>query len=129
MNKKIEATNIFYKLFVDFLDDLSHIRPNDSILFLAKNAVLLISKETLVANFMDYIAVFSDKILDRDETFFINSTDFHSQVIGEDSFIKSEFERIKEIWVSNETTDESKSMIWSYLISLVKFGKIAVKKI
>ena len=32
--KKIEATDIFYKLFVDFLDDLSRIRPSDSILFI-----------------------------------------------------------------------------------------------
>ena len=124
--KKIEATDIFYKLFVDFLDDLSRIRPSDSILFIAKNAVLLISKETLVTNFMDYVSDFSHKILERDESFFINSTDFHSQVIGEDSFIKSEFDRIKMIWMSEDTTDESKQMIWAYLISLVKFGKIAV---
>lgn len=125
-DRKSNAIDIFYTLFTDFLDDLNRIRPNDSTLFLVKNAIFLIPKETLVINFMEYISEFSHKILERDESFFINNTDFHSQVIGEDSFIKSEFDRIKEIWLSSETSDDSKEIIWNYLGSLVRFGSIAI---
>lgn len=127
MSKKQEATNIFYTLFVDFLNDLSFLKPNDTTLFLAKNAISLINKDTLVLNFMDYIKDIQDKILDRDESFFLNDKNFHKQYINNDSFVSSEFDRIKDIWFSKETSDESKDMIWNYLISLIRFGKIATK--
>lgn len=124
MSNKNEATDIFYTLFTDFLEDLNRIRPNDNGLLLIQSAILLVPKSTLVCQFMTYTADISQKILERDESFLINN--MHNYV-DTTSFIGQEFERVKQIWLSKDITEDTRECIWDYLVALIKFGKIAIE--
>lgn len=123
-DKKNEASVIFNNLFMDFLSDLIEIRPNDSGLLLVQTSVQFITESMLVNQFMNIVGPFSDKILNQDESFFLDEIHNH---IETDSFVGNEIDRIKTIWLSEDTSDNSKKIIWNYLIALVKFGRIAVE--
>lgn len=114
----------FHKIFMELLSDLSALRPNDATLMFVKAGVNLLSTETLVNQFMSYIDPYVDKILNRDESFFVN--ELHKEVEG-NSFASREINKVRDIWVSPETTDQTKKCIWDYFNILTKLG-IAIRK-
>jgi hypothetical protein len=114
-----EPADIFYKTFVEFLDDLNKIQPEDSSLLLVKASLYLISSETLVRNFMYYVGEYSDQILARDEAFFIEEL---PSKLEDSSYALGELSRVIKIWNDPETTQDSKNCIWDYFTILIKLG-------
>lgn len=118
-SKKQLKLDTFHKLFMELLNDLSIIKPNDTTLLWVKTAISLLDIETLVIQFMEYVSPYSKKILNRDETFFID--ELHMEVEKE-SFAGKEISKVRAIWLEPSTTDDTKSCIWNYFILLLKLG-------
>lgn len=126
MNSKRQLKlETFYKLFMELLNDLSIIQPHDATLIWVKTAVSLLDTETLVCQFMEYVKPYSEKILKRDETFFID--ELHKEV-EQESFAGKEISKVRSIWINPETTDDTKACIWNYFIMLLKLGNSITKQ-
>ena len=123
-NKRLAKLETFNKLFMELLNDLHVIKPNDTTLLWVKTAVALLDTETLVSQFMDYVDEYSEKILNRDESFFVN--ELH-KTVNEEGFAAREIKKVRSIWLDPKTTDDTKECIWKYFILLVKLGKSLVK--
>lgn len=119
MNKQIQI-DTFHKLFMELLNDLSVIRPNDSTLIWVKTAISMMSKELLVQQFTESIIMYEDKILKKDESFFLD--ELHKE-LDEGSFAAKELSKIRTIWNDPSTTTDTKECIWKYFIILLKLGK------
>lgn len=122
---KSQQLDAFYKIFMELLNDLSIIKPNDSSLMWVKAAVNLITKQMLAEQFMEYVDVYSEKILKKDETFFLD--ELHKEV-DKESFAGQEIAKVRSIWQDPNTTDDTKNCIWNYFIILVTLGKKITKK-
>lgn len=119
MNRQTQLET-FHKLFMELLNDLSVIKPGDSTLIWVKTAVSMLSTEVLVEQFMEYVNVYADKILNKDESFFLD--ELHKEV-DKDSFAGKEISKVRTIWIDPSTTAETKECIWKYFILLLKLGK------
>lgn len=124
MHKKQLRLEAFNKIFNEFLNDLNILQPNDSSLFLVKAAISVIDTETLVQQFMDYVDEYTEKILLKDESFFITEL---PKNLDKDSFAAKEINRITEIWLDPQTKEDDKECIWKYFTCLLKLGKSILK--
>lgn len=122
----MSETNLdhFHKIFMELLNDLSIIRPSDTTLLFVKTASNLLPTYMLAEQFMSYIDPYIEKILSRDESFFIN--ELHREV-SNNSFASREVSKVREIWCDKETTDETKNCIWDYFNILTNLG-LAIRK-
>lgn len=119
MNRQLQI-DTFHKLFMELLNDISIIRPNDPTLIWVKTAISMMSKELLVQQFTESIIVYEDKILKKDESFFLD--ELHKE-LDADSFAAKELSKIRSIWNDPSTTKDTKECIWKYFILLLKLGK------
>ncbi len=120
MNRQTQLET-FHKLFMELLNDLSVIKPGDATLLWVKTAVSMLSTEFLVEQFMEYVNVYADKILKKDESFFLD--ELHNEV-DKDSFAGKEISKVRAIWIDPHTTADTKECIWKYFILLLKLGKL-----
>lgn len=122
---KIET---FCKTFDDFLEDLQTLKPNDNSLKLLKKTIktlYLIKPELVVIQFMNYTSSYSSKILEKDETFFLN--DLQDDIVEGYEWVKDEIKKIKEIWPN--ATISTKENIWKYFQIFIKLGNSILKDI
>lgn len=123
-SKKQIKIKTFHKIFYELLNDISIIKPDDQTLLWVKTIVGMLDPVSLIDQFMSYINDYSEKILNRDESFFMN--ELHKEV-KDNSFASKEINKITDIWKDPSTTDETKECIWKYFIVLLKLGK-SIKK-
>lgn len=127
MSAKDLKINLFCKTLNDFLSELSFMYPDDPTLKMCYTMYKGLSsfyKEGIVDQMMFFIKPHSDKILEKDESFFLNNS---NELFSGDSWMMEEINRVKSIWVDPSTTTETKECIWKYMITFVKIGK-ALKK-
>ncbi len=119
-NAKID---LFCQNMKRMLDDLHNLYPNDMTLNMCItmfNQLYGYFKESIVKQFMEIIAPFSEKILNRDESFFLYEA---HENFSQDKWMMSEIEKIRKIWVDPETSAETKEALWKYMTTFVKIGK------
>jgi len=109
----------FYTVFMELLNDISTIKPNDPTLMMVKAAVSVLSTEMIINQFMNYTEPYKEKILNKDESFFIN--EIHKDV-KDNSFAAREINKVRDIWCDPETTNDTKQCIWKYFTVLIKLG-------
>lgn len=125
VNSKDKYYEIYYNNFTELLDNLSVIRPYDTSLLLFKGYKTIFEssngKKGLVETMDIYIKNYTDKILKKDESFFLTEleNDFKDQ-----SFIVNEIKKIREIWLDPTTTEEHKKIIWKHFIIFAKLSKV-----
>jgi hypothetical protein len=93
----------FNQLFFEFLSDLLVLFPNDRTLQMCKAGAMgysMVDENYIVKEFMSAVKPFQDKILKKDE----------------DYFMTHEFKE-------KSTSQETKNVIWSYIIKIVRLGK------
>jgi hypothetical protein len=124
MNKQ-EIVKTFCTVLKDFLSDIYNSYPDNSLLLLqqATNAMILADPSSVVENFMTCIEPYTNKILSKDESFFLDGGLESELATGEYSFLLEELKKISNIWKNPETSDKTKKSIWKYLQILVKLGK------
>jgi hypothetical protein len=114
----------FNSLFFDFLNDLSVLFPNDRTLSFCKSsasAIRMVDAKFIVKEFKAGIAPFTDRILKKDEEYFMKSEFVEN--FGNDHYIINEINRVINIWKDPNTTKDTKKMVWDYVLKLTKLSK------
>ena len=125
MNKIIQI-RVFNDILEQFFQYLQTNFPYfRSDLILAQSTVGFIQKNNprlVVEQFMTHILPYKQHIFDCDEQFFL---DFENNCISDET-VKNNFltcMKIKNVWSSDEITNEKKAYIWLYLQKLIKSGE------
>lgn len=123
---KIVQIKIFNDILDQFLDYLeSNFLYFKSDLILIKSTIDFIRKSNprlVVEQFMNYAIPYRQHIFDCNEDFFLNY-DLNVNQIGLTSDNILFGNKIKNIWISPNTTDNHKAYIWLYFQKLLKAGE------
>ena len=124
MSDQYLRIDTFNNLFFDFINDLMTLFPNDPTLLLCKTGAqgsLLINNKFIVTEFKTAVLPYSEHILKKNEDYFLHEN--FKENFGNDHFISNEINRIVNIWKDPNTSNDTKKMIWIYMIKLVKLSK------
>lgn len=125
MNKIVQI-----KIFNDILDQLfDYLEVNfpmfRSDVILNKSTVQFIRNSNprlVVEQFMTYVGPYQQHIFECNEEFFINfENNLQSDDLSRDNVLYGM--KIRNIWLSTETTDTQKAYIWLYFQKLIKAGE------
>jgi hypothetical protein len=113
-----------------FIDELILLCPEDNDFKLFKNAFLLLKRTNprqISVFFTKYISDFKKKIVEKDETFFLdNSYETVTQDIDSpQENILMTINKIKNYW--KDLSDTNKENIWKYLSNLIKLNDLLKK--
>jgi hypothetical protein len=118
MSRKI-FIDTFFNQFTQFVQQLSEIYPDDTDfpIFLSTLGLMKSTNPMLVVNFVksEIVDLFEDKIMKRDESFFMNQ-DYSDKDVSIDIIRK-----VKE-YIQN-MTPKNKEIVWSYIELLMKLCK------
>jgi hypothetical protein len=118
MSKKV-LIDTFFNQFTDFLKQLENMYPEDTDfpVFITTLDLLKSTNPMLVVNFVktEIVDLFEDKIMKRDESFFMNQ-DYSDKDVNIDIIRK-----VKE-YIQN-MTPKNKEIVWSYIELLTKLCK------
>jgi hypothetical protein len=114
----------FCNVLGDFLDDLYQSYPDPSLYILKQTskAMATASPRSVVENFMSCIEPYKDKLIKRDETFFINGGLTMNLKNTKYSYLVDELNKISEIWNRSDTSKKTKDGIWKYFQILIALG-------
>lgn len=125
VSRKQKFYDAYYNNFNELLDNLTIIRPNDISFLTFKGCVSMYvginGKNSLVDTMNLYIKDYTDKIIKKDESFFLKEL---INNFKDDSFVVSEISKIREIWMDPSTSLESKEIIWKHFIIFARLSKI-----
>lgn len=123
--RKEKYYNAYFKNFTELLDNLSVIRPNDVSLFAFKGFMNIYvntyGEKSLVDTMNLYVKNYRDKIMKKDETFFITEL---TQDFKDDSFVVNEIKKIQEIWMDPTTETKHKEIIWKFFQNFAQLSKV-----
>jgi hypothetical protein len=118
MSRKI-FIDTFFNQFTQFVQQLSEIYPDDTDfpIFLSTLGLMRSTNPMIVVNFVktEIVDLFEDKIMKRDESFFMNQ-DYSDKDVSIDIIRK-----VKE-YIQN-MTPKNKEIVWSYIELLMKLCK------
>lgn len=122
----MEEKNIkmFCSVLEEFLQDLYQTYPDPSLFLLKQTSKLMMvsTPRLIVENFMSCISPYKDRILKKDETFFINGGLASNLKNTDYGFLIDEINKISEIWNKKETSLKTKESIWKYFHVLIAIG-------
>jgi hypothetical protein len=123
MDKKTITTH-FCAVLKDFLEDMYRSYPDNSLLLLkqATGAMVLTDPSGVVSNFMICVEPYKEKIMKKDQSFFLDGDLERELNSGEYSFLLDELKKISTIWRDKNTPEKTKQSIWKYLQVLLKLG-------
>ena len=115
----------FNNLLIQFNDELITLFPEDTEFKMSKNALSLLKSANprkLATLVISHLNMYSEKILERDEKFFLEND--YSEINKEVSDINkfsSIIGKLKKYWL--ELSDTNKEAIWKYLNTLLALSK------
>jgi hypothetical protein len=115
---------VFNQIFFEFIGDLIRLYPEDRTLSLAQtgiSALVYITPIELPKQFYTSIGPFEKEILAKNEAFFLHES--FTKTFADDAYISNEIKRIMSIWKDPNTSNETKKLIWSYLIKLTRLSR------
>jgi hypothetical protein len=120
-----EKIKVFCDVLKSFISDIYKSYPDNSLLLLQQSlyVMLLTDPKSVVVQFMDSVDPFYEKILQKDEDFFLNGELEKIMNNGEYSFLSDELNKISTIWRDPKTPEKTKNSIWKYFITLLKLGR------
>lgn len=123
---KIVQIKIFNDILDQFLDYLeSNFIIFRSDLILTRSTVDFIRRSNprlVVEQYMNFVAPYETYVFECDEEFFLNF-DINLKQIGLTSDDILFGNKIRNIWLSGDTTDNQKAHIWLYFQKLLRAGK------
>ena len=116
----------YLKIFItqlnSFIDDLILLWPNDSEFRVFKNGIGLLNKTNprkIVQLFKEYVNKYENKILERDETFFLENN--YNEIEKTENILNS-MDKLKTYW--GNLSDQNKEKVWKYFEILLKLSKM-----
>lgn len=113
----------FNQTFTEFGDDIIKAFPNDSqfrMYNIAIKAALLVDPDVVLDVFYSNVILpFGDRIVAKDETFFLEHT--YGEVTQEYSNASAIINKVKTYWADMST--ENRDIVWQYFRVLVKLGR------
>tara|TARA_B100001094_G_C17775202_1_gene597026 strand:+ start:141 stop:503 length:363 start_codon:yes stop_codon:yes gene_type:complete len=114
----------FTKQMEQFINELSEMFPQDKHIAMGKSTLFIVKKANprkLLEFFKFYFYKYEDKIMSKDESFFLERN-FDDQL---SDYVKSlnAITNLKQYW--KNLTEKTKNTIWLYLIVLLKLSKKA----
>ena len=121
---KIVQIKIFNDLINQFLDYLdANFRMFKSDILLIKNTIDFVRRSNprlVVEQFMNYVFPFKTIIFECDEVFFLNFDNLKHILNSDDLMFGT---KLRNIWMSPDTTRIQKAYIWSYMQKLLTTGE------
>lgn len=120
MASRTVLMNAMFDQFISFVSELSEMYPDDSDfpLFLTSLRMLKMTNPSLLAKYVyDNTSQFEDKILSKDEKFFI---DYSFSEYSNDVDLNI-FAKLKK-YISN-MNDSSKESVWKYIQNIFRLSK------
>ena len=114
-----------------FIDELILLCPEDNDFKVFKNAFLLLKRSNprqISVFFTRYICNFKKKILERDETFFLDN-DYETvtkDIESTQENILMTINKLKNYW--KDLSETNKDNIWKYLSNLIKLNDLLQKQ-
>lgn len=113
----------FNQTFREFADDVLKVFPHDDefrMYNLALNAAVLLKPDIVINVFHEKVIVpFGDRILAKDETFFLNHE--YDDVKNENEDASALIDKIKNYWV--DMSPDDREVVWKYFRVLVHLGR------
>jgi len=113
----------FNQTFKEFINDLTQCFPEDPDFKMYKMAIaaaMIMNDRLVIGVFNEKVIVpYSDKILAKDDAFFMENS--YSDLQGEYNDASAIIQKLKTYWVSMGPDD--KATIWRYFTVLVKLGQ------
>lgn len=121
------------KIFNDILDQMfdfleKHFPYQKSDIVLTRTSVEFIRKSNprlVVQHFMTLVLPYKKHVFECDETFFLNFEDnVQSSLLTSKNVLLGM--KIKNVWLSPDTSDRKKAYIWLYFQKLIKAGELVI---
>lgn len=123
MNEE-KIVKTFCTVLDDFFEDLYQSYPDPSLFILKQTskAMMRTTPRLIVENFMYCVEPYKDKLLKKDESFFINGGLANNLKNTDYGFLIDEINKVAEIWNRPETSPKTKESIWKYFHALITLG-------
>ncbi len=112
----------FNNLVIKFNEDLIFTFPEENDFKVYKRGIMLINTanaKKICILFKEYMIYYKKKILDKDESFFLNN-DYVEIVNNSSEGVEGIIQKLKNYWTNLSVVNKSK--IWEYLNSLIKLS-------
>ena len=115
----------FNNLVIKFNEDLITTFPEENDFKVYKRAIEFINsnnKKKICSLFKNYMILYRTKILEKDESFFLNNDYVDIVKKSQSEGIEKIIIKLKNYW--NTLSDTNKETIWQYLIYLIKLSDL-----
>ena len=116
----------FNNLIFKFTDDLIETFPEENDFKVYKRALSILKSanaKKMCVIFKAYSHIYKEKILNRDETFFLDNDYSEIKQANEDeNTVEQVINKLKKYW--GELSEENKDKIWKYLETLIKLADL-----
>lgn len=118
----------FNNLIFKFVDDLIQTFPEENDFKVYKRALSMLkiaNAKKMCVIFKNYSAVYKERILAKDESFFLeNEYNEMQQDYGDENTVEQVINKLKQYWT--QLSDDNKVKIWKYLETLIKLGDLII---
>ena len=118
----MSVLSAFNNVIINFMDDCILVFPEDNDFKLYKKGLQMYQKynpKKILTIFNEYMNLYRQKILDKDDTFFLEN-DYEIIQKYNNKEIFEIINKIKTYW--NLKEDNNKEKIWDYLLLLIKIS-------
>tara|TARA_Y100000389_G_scaffold40813_1_gene35403 strand:+ start:88 stop:477 length:390 start_codon:yes stop_codon:yes gene_type:complete len=127
MNNNSQILKTFNTHFVEFLEDIERVFPNDNDLLTCKNALIQMKKanpKLIIVTFKNYVTMYKKEILDGNLDFFINK-DYKSDVEIDPESNKMILDKIEYLRTPvREMNTEEQGKVIKYMQNLTKLCEL-----
>jgi hypothetical protein len=118
----------FNNLIFKFIDDLIQTFPEENDFKVYKRALSILktaNAKKMCVIFKNYSNVYKEKILNKDESFFLENEYNEMQTdYGDENTVEQVINKLKQYWTQLST--DNKVKIWKYLETLIKLGDLII---
>ena len=115
----------FNNLVIKFNEDLIDVFPEENDFKVYKRGIMMLNSANAkkICNlYKDYMILYRSKILEKDETFFVNNN--YTEIVSNSNSegVESIILKLKHYWGNLSTSNKEK--VWEYLNSLIKLSDL-----
>ena len=115
----------FNNLVIKFNEDLIDVFPEENDFKVYKRGIMMLNSanaKKICKLYKEYMILYRNKIIDKDETFFVNNN--YTEIVSNSNSegVESIILKLKHYWGHLSTSNKEK--VWDYLNSLIKLSDL-----